>query len=112
MGVAVSIVRTVSNRSAEIAAMQNISIQKASQLPPGVKSAVEQLLGRSIGADEEVSVAAVPAEQFPPSEDRAAIAQKLEEFLNRRAKKTGDVADEDIDDAIDEAVGHVRHSRR
>ena len=92
--------------------MQNISIQKASELPQGLKSAVEQLLGRSIGADEEVSVAAVPPQQFPPSENRAAIAQKLEAFLNRRAEKTKDVSDEDIDGAIDEAIGHVRHSRR
>src|SRR5260370_40440393 len=80
--------------------MQNISIQKASELPQGVKSAVEQLLGRSIGADEEVSVAAVPPQQFPPSENRATIAQKLEAFLNRRAEKTKDVSDEDIDGAI------------
>ena len=89
--------------------MENVSIQKASELPPGVRSAVEQLLGRSIGADEEVSVAAVPPQQFPPSEDRASIAQKLEEFLKRRAEKTQDVSDGDIDGAIDEAVGHVRH---
>ena len=37
---------------------------------------------------------------------------KIEEFLNRRAEKTKDVSDEDIDGAIDEAIGHVRHSRR
>ena len=92
--------------------MQNVSIQKASDLPQDVKSAVEQLLGRSIGADEEVSVVAVRPQQFPPSEDRAAIARKLEEFLNRREEKTKDVSDEDIDGAIDESVGHVRYSRR
>ena len=92
--------------------MQNVSIHKASELPPGVRSAVEQLLGRSIGADEEVSVAAVPPQQFPPSEDRTAIARKLEEFLKRRAEKTEDVSDEDIDGAIDEALGHVQRSRK
>jgi len=35
--------------------MHNVSIQKASALPPRLKSAVEQLLGRPIDADEEVS---------------------------------------------------------
>jgi hypothetical protein len=40
--------------------MQNVSIQKASELPQPLKSAVEQLLGRPIGADEEVSIVAVP----------------------------------------------------
>ena len=81
--------------------MRNVSIQKVSELPPGVRSAVEQLLGRSTGAGEEVSVAAVPPQQVPPSKDRAAIARELEEFLNRRAERTKDVSDEDIDGAID-----------
>ena len=91
--------------------MQNVSIQKASELPQGVKSAVEQLLGRSIGADEEVSIVAVPPQQVPPSGNRAAVAQKLEAFLARRAEKVRDVSDEEIDAAVDEAVDHVRHSR-
>ena len=91
--------------------MQNISIQKASELPQPVKSAVEQLLGRSIGADEEASIVSVPPQQVPPSGNRAVAAQKLDAFLNRRAAKTGDVSDGAIDAAVDEAVDHVRHSR-
>ncbi|MGH9627341.1 MAG: hypothetical protein ACRD7E_03110 [Bryobacteraceae bacterium] len=92
--------------------MQNVSIHKAGDLPQGVKSAVEQLLGRPIGADEEVSIAAVPPQQIPPSASRAAVAQKLEVFLNLRAQKVREVSDEEIDAAIDEAVDHLRHSRR
>jgi len=46
--------------------MRNVSSQKASDLLQGVKSAVEQLLGRPIDADEEVSVVAVPPQQIPP----------------------------------------------
>jgi hypothetical protein len=96
----------------EIHAVQNVSIQKASELSPSVKSAVEQLLGRPIEADEEVSVAAVPPQQIPPSENRAVVAEKLEAFLNRRATKVRDISDEELDTAVDEAVDHVRHSRR
>jgi hypothetical protein len=92
--------------------MQNVSIQKASELPQPVKSAVEQLLGRPIDADEEVSIVAVPPQQVPPSENRAAVAQKLDAFLNRRAEKIQDVSDQEIDASVDEAVDHVRHSRR
>jgi len=75
------------------------------------ESAVEQLLGRPIGADEEVSVAAVPLQQVPPSGNRLAIAQKLEALLDHRVEKVRDIADEDIDAAVDEAVDHVRHRR-
>jgi Skp family chaperone for outer membrane proteins len=92
--------------------MQNVSIQKASELPQSVKSAVEQLLGTVIEADEEVSVAAVPPQQIPPSENRTVVAEKLDAMLNRRAAKVQDIADEELDAALDEAVDHVRHRRR
>lgn len=91
--------------------MQNVSIHKAGHLPEAVKSAVEQLLGRPIAADEEVSVVAVPPQQVLPAENRPAVARSLEAFLNRRAKKVRDVPEEEIDTVLDEAVHHVRHSR-
>lgn len=91
--------------------MQTVSIQRAGDLPPGVKSAVEQLLGRLVGAEEEVSVVAVPPQQILPSESRAIVAQQLENLLNRRATKVRDISDEEIDAAVDEAVDHVRHRR-
>lgn len=46
--------------------MENVSIQKAGQLPVSVKSAVEQLLGRSIAPEEEISIVAVPRNRFLP----------------------------------------------
>jgi hypothetical protein len=91
--------------------MQNVSIQKASDLPQAVKSAVEQLLGRPIAADEEISVAAVPPRRFPPSESRAAVARNLEAFLDRRADEVNALPGEEIDAAIDEALHAVRHNR-
>ena len=90
--------------------MQTVSIQKANKLSPSVKSAVEELLGRQIDDDEEVSVIAVPPQQIPPLPNRAALAQRLEAFLNQRAEKTMQVSDEESDAAIDEGVDHVRHS--
>jgi len=92
--------------------MQNVSIQKASELSQNAKSAVEQLLGRRIEADEEISVVAVPPHQARPSENRAAVAQRLEAFLNRRAEKVREVPDQELDAAVDQAVDRVRHSRR
>jgi len=91
--------------------MQNVSIQKASELPQAVRSAVEQLLGRSVAPDEEISVVAVPPQRVPSSENRAAVARNLEAFLNRRAAKVDGVLEEEIDAAIDEALHIVRHNR-
>lgn len=91
--------------------MQNISIQRASELPLLVKSAVERLLGRPIAADEEVSIASIPPQQVPPSGNRAELVRSLNAYLDRRAEKVIDLRDEEIDAAIDEAVHQTRHSR-
>jgi hypothetical protein len=91
--------------------MHNVSIQKASELPPQLKAAVEQLLGRPIDADEEVSIAAVPPQQIAPSQSRASVAEKLDAFLSRRAAKVCEVPDKELDAVIDEAIDHLRHSR-
>ena len=92
--------------------MQNVSIQTARQLSEDVRSAVERLLGRRIEADEEISVVALPPQEVPPFADRATVARRLEAFLNRRAEKVKDVPEEELDADVDEAVDHVRHSRR
>ena len=91
--------------------MQNVSTQKAHELPGVVKSAVERLLGRSVAPDEEITIVAVPPRQVPPAENRAQVARKLEALLARRAEKVKDIPDEIIDATIDEAVNQVRHSR-
>ena len=91
--------------------MQNVSIQKASELPQAMNSAVEQLLGRSIAPDEEISVVAAPPQRVPPLEGRAAVARNLEAFLSRRADKVNGVPEEEIAAAIDEALHMVRHDR-
>jgi hypothetical protein len=91
--------------------MQNVSIHKASDLPQAVKSAVEQLLGRSIAPDEEISVSAVPPQRVPPSGSRAAVARNLAAFLTRRADKVTGLPEEEIDAASDAAVDAVRHKR-
>ncbi len=91
--------------------MHNISIQKASQSPESVKSAVERMLGRPIAPEEEISIVAVPPQQIPPAEDRAQVARQLEALLSRRGEKLKDVPDDAIDIAIDEAVDDVRHRR-
>ena len=83
---------------------------KSGDLPAAVRAAVEQLLGRAIAADEEVSVSAVPPQQGLPLADRKAVARQLDDFLDRRAEKVKDLPDEEMDLAIDEAAHHVRHS--
>jgi hypothetical protein len=92
--------------------VRNIAVQKAGQIPRPLKAAVEQILGRLIGADEEISIVAVPPQQVAPSEGNAAIVAKLEALLNRRAEKVRDIPEGEINSVVDEAAQHARHHRR
>jgi hypothetical protein len=92
--------------------VQNVSVQKAGEMPQPLRAAVEQILGRSIGADEEVIIVAVPPQQVAPSQGKAAVVEKLEALLNRRAEKVHDIPEDKINAVIDEAVHHARHNRR
>ena len=92
--------------------MHNVTVQKAGEMPPPLKAAVEQILGRAIGVDEEISIVAVPPQQVAPSGGKAVIVEELEALLSRRAEKVRDIPEEEINTVIDEAVDHVRHNRR
>ena len=91
--------------------MANVTVQKAAQMPQPLKAAVEQLLGRSIAGDEEISIVATPPQDVAPVEGKAAVVKSLEALLNRRAQKVQDVPEAEIAPAIDEAVHQVRHTR-
>ena len=91
--------------------MHNVTVQKAGEMPPPLKAAVEQILGRAIGVDEEISIVAVPPQQVAPSGGKAAIVRKLEALLGRRAEKVHDIPEEEINTVIDQAVHHARHNR-
>ena len=47
-----------------------------------------------------------------PPENCERVAQNLESLLDRRAAKVRDICDAELDAAVDEAVDHVRHSRK
>ena len=92
--------------------MQNVTVQIAGEMSQPLKAAVEQILGRPIAADEEISIVAVPPQQVAPSGGKVAIVEKLEGLLNRRANKVQDIPEDEINSLVDEAVHHARHNRK
>jgi hypothetical protein len=90
----------------------NIVVRRADEIPLPLKAAVEELLGRTIAPDEEISVVATPPQGRAPSGGKAAIAAKLEVLLDCRAEKVKDLPEAEIDQIIDEAVSEARRSRR
>lgn len=86
-------------------------LHKASDLPPDVRQAVGRLLGRPLEPEEHVSVMAYRPHKAPAGEDRAELARRFKERIDRTAAKLGDVPEAELDDLIDEAVDHARHQR-
>jgi hypothetical protein len=91
--------------------LQNATINWARDLTAPVKAAIENLLGRPLQDDEQVSVRAYRRHEAPQGEARREAARRLEEHLDRMAGKAKDVPEDQMEAAIDEALEQVRPKR-
>ncbi len=89
--------------------MADSSFQRAAELPPPLKQALEALLGRSIQADECVSIRTYRPRSAPEGTEREAASRPLLNRANRTAGRLKQVSDKELDAAIDEAADIVRH---
>ena len=87
-------------------------LHKASDLPADLRQAVGQLLGRPLELEEHISVMAYRPHKAPSGRDRAELARRFKERIDKTAAKLKDIPEAEMDDLIDEAVDHVRHERR
>jgi hypothetical protein len=72
---------------------------------------IESLLGRALRDEESVTIR--PAQilkDAPVGEERARLFRRYQDHLDQLADRVKDVAEEEIDAAIDEAVRHVLHT--
>jgi uncharacterized protein (DUF2336 family) len=92
--------------------MQNLSIQKADDLSPAVKSALESLLGRSLEPGEEVSVMAFRPHEAPEPAVRKQLAQRLAKQTDETAERGKEVSEAEQDEILDEAMRSVRPGYR
>ncbi len=92
--------------------MPNVLIHKASELRPETRAAVEAELGRSLQNDEQVSIMALATHEAPTGRARAEAERNLQEHLNRIDQKTNGVLEQEVEDAINEALGDVRPGYR
>jgi len=66
------------------------------------------MLGRALGDDEQISVMAFRPHSAPTGADRSARATRLKDAMDNLATKALPVAQQDLDDALNEAMEHVR----
>jgi len=91
--------------------MSSSALHKASELKPDVRQAVESLLGRRLEPEEHVSVMAYLPHKAPIGPERAELAHRLKERIDKTAAKLKDVPEAELDELIGEAVDQVRHHR-
>ncbi|MBM3746396.1 MAG: hypothetical protein FJW34_11420 [Acidobacteria bacterium] len=90
--------------------MRSIAIQRAGELPPQEKEALERLLGRSLNQDEEVSIRSYPRDLLPEGAADQRTADELAELLAQRLDQVKDLSESELERAVDEAIQFVRRS--
>lgn len=92
--------------------MPNVLINKASELKPETRAAVEAELGRHLEDDEEVSIMAFRPHEAPAREARTGARHDLEQHLQKIDQKTSAVPEAEKESAINEASRSVRPGYR
>jgi hypothetical protein len=86
-------------------------IRHVKELSTDKRVVIESLLGRSSDDGESLSIRPVPVvRDAPPLDRRREIAGNLREYFARIDCQQRDAPPEELDDAIDEALRHVRPS--
>ena len=92
--------------------MPNSFVQKASELTPQARAAVECLLGRSVETDEHISLYANRTHAAPEGPERTSAWRDLDRTLEHYAERAKDLPSEDLEAMIDEVCDDVRHGPR
>jgi hypothetical protein len=91
--------------------MENIAVNKAGDLSRSVRTAIEDILGRALSDDEQISVMAFRPHTAPTGADRNAGTARLRDAMDNLAAKALSVGQQDLEDALDKAMDHVRPDR-
>jgi hypothetical protein len=92
--------------------MENIVVNIANGLSGPVRAAIEDMLGRRLRDDEQISVMAFGVHAAPTGSRRAERARSLKAAMDTLAAKARPVDPQDLESAFDEAMDHVRPRRK
>lgn len=90
--------------------MENLTTRNVADIPAGERAAIEHLLGRSLVGEEKVFIMTFTPGLTADPVTRAAARERLEknfEAQRQRASEEG-IGEAEADQAVDEAMRHVR----
>jgi len=86
-------------------------VHHVKDIPADQRRAIEGLLGRVLRDDESLIIRPSHVlKDAPVGEERARSFHRYQDHLDRLAGRVSDVPEGEIDAAIDEALGQVRHT--
>jgi hypothetical protein len=90
--------------------MENMLSCNVTDIPEASRRSLEDLLGRQLHANQRVCILVIDSSAVPNADQRASATAGLRELITiaqSHADQTG-VSEEEIDAAVNEAMGHVR----
>jgi hypothetical protein len=91
--------------------MHDSLLQKVKELSTEARSAIEDLLGRHLEDDEDLSITTYSRQAVPTGEAREVAESRLRKHF-AEADSRGTESTQEVEAAISEALGHVRPGYR
>jgi hypothetical protein len=88
------------------------SSHNARDLSPDARQVVEQLLGRQLAEDEQISILAYRLHEPATAEDKQAALHALRGFWSRMDETNKKLPADEMDEILDEAMRSVRPKYR
>ena len=88
--------------------MEQSSLHNARKLAQPVRIALEQLLGRTLGDNEVISVRAYQPHEVPSAQQQHALTVELRHHFARMDVKAKDIPESEQEEILDEAIRGVR----
>jgi hypothetical protein len=92
--------------------MEQSSLHVARTLPPPVRTALEQLLGRALRDNEAVSIHTYQPHEAPSPEQQRSFAAALRRHFSEVDQRAKDIPEDEQEAVVDEAIRSVRPGYR
>src|SRR6266581_4845499 len=87
-----------------------IVVQHGRDLDSPARDWLQRIFGRPVRDDEDVTIVLSAPHPAPSSAVRKEVAQRIERVLDQSAANMQGVSEDDFQQAVDEAMKHVRPS--
>jgi len=91
---------------------KNIACHKVKELQPDARRIVQELVGRKLREEDQVSIRVIGPHPAPSPAVRRKSAKRLEDLMDNAARKAKDIPAKEIDRLIDEALRHTRARKK